>query len=1134
MRVDKGRALLARVTSPFAVVFASLCLLAGPAMAQDDSDAGSRDSLAALDDENRATDEVVVTGSRLRRDTFSSVAPLQVITSEVSRNLGAVDPGTILQDSSTSAGIQFDTTFGGFVLDNGPGASTADLRGLGSERTLVLLNGRRISPAGVEGVPVSPDLNVIPSTLVNRYEILLDGASSVYGSDAVSGVANIILRKDFDGLELEAYSRIPEHPNGVEDTISAAWGANYDRGFFGIGAEYTRGDSVTFADRPWTEDCETYREQTTTGEIRTTNIAYAEQYGMKTSPCVISFGSQRVFDNNGMFGSIYFTEGTSNVGIPNWSEATGGFDLVLDQDGDGAPDVDFTDYFIASEDNASHLLPERERISFMAYGEYTFAGDMNVTPYFEATYNKRETYFFDIGTAIQEEVVATNPYNPCNPNGVDGVDCFLAYNNVLTNPQYIERFATNVTSGGRLLADICADFGIAVPDCTPALFGVGPAFFDFLDRDGDGASDGIPGARPLEAQFSVLGDRGEGFIEVDQLRFVGGVRGDLPMLDVGSFDNMGFDIAYVYSESEGSSVRPGVNEDRLEYSLNTSRIENGEVVCGTPDGGPCVPVNVFAPSLYQNILGNDFATQAERDFLFSNRTIDTIYEQAYISALLTGDIFDLPAGPVAAAVGYEYRHDNIESRPNDVAAEGQLWGFFRDLGANGEKDTEEYFVEVEAPILAGVPAFEELTINVSTRHTDDEFYGGAYTYSGKLSWRPISSLLLRGTVGTSYRAPNLRENFLEGLSGFANVTDPCVVPADALVQDISGAIIYDDSLDTRSDQLLQNCIAQGVDPTMLGIVAANATSSPVYSVEVLQFVGSTGLDEEESESWTAGLAWEQPFFEAFDLSIGATYYEIEITQEIIQFSFQGAVDDCLFDPEGDSPFCGNIRRENLGGGAFGIIDEVDQNFINRDSLKTRGVDLNIALDWPTSIFGKAVDIGADLNFNRKFEFSDIIISDVDGSVSTDSDLGDFGLPEWEGQGILRADFGDYRLTWATRYLGSVEVDPDVRAAFPFTGADWLGGDSFTCLGAAAGDVDCRPVGEAENYFRHDVSLYYYGDVFTLGFGARNVFDEEPPLVDGRSGFFIFDRSNVPLGRGYDPQGRQYFINIVAAFDDLKF
>ena len=343
---------------------------------------------------------------------------------------------------------------------------------------------------------------------------------------------------------------------------------------------------------------------------------------------------------------------------------------------------------------------------------------------------------------------------------------------------------------------------------------------------------------------------------------------------------------------------------------------------------------------------------------------------------------------------------------------------------------------------------------------------------------------------------------------------------------------YDPTLDLREQVVLDNCVAAGVDPTTLGIIVANATSSPFVSVEVLQFVGTTDLAEEKSESWTAGFAWEQPFFESFDLSIGATYYEIAIRDEIVQFSFQGAINDCYeFADEGVSPFCSAVRREDLGGGAFGLIEEVDQNFINRDALKTRGVDVNMTIDWPTSIFGKAVDLSADFNFNRKLEFSDLFILD-DGSRSADSDLGDFGLPEWEGQSIFRASFSDYRLSWAMRYLSSVEIDPDVRADYPYSGADWLGGDSYTCLGADAGDVDCRPVGEAENYFRHDVSLYYYGDVWTLGVGARNVFDEEPPLVDPRP--ISFDRSNVPLGRGYDVQGRQFFFNVSAAFDTPSF
>src|SRR5210317_1607389 len=227
MRVIEDRALLARVLSPFAIVFASLCLLVGPAaFAQDDSD--DMDDVVQEDDD--VVDEVVVTGSRLKRDTYSSISPLQVITGQISREVGLIDAGDILQEATASSGQQIDLTFQGFVLDNGPGATTANLRGLGEARTLVLMNGRRLAPAGVEGAPFAANLAQVPASMVQQYDILLDGASSVYGSDAVAGVANIILRKDFEGLEIEDYSRIPEHGGGVENTLSVAWGANFDRG----------------------------------------------------------------------------------------------------------------------------------------------------------------------------------------------------------------------------------------------------------------------------------------------------------------------------------------------------------------------------------------------------------------------------------------------------------------------------------------------------------------------------------------------------------------------------------------------------------------------------------------------------------------------------------------------------------------------------------------------------------------------------------------------------------------------------------------------------------------------------------------------------------------------------------------
>jgi iron complex outermembrane receptor protein len=883
---------------------------------------------------------------------------------------------------------------------------------------------------------------------------------------------------------------------------------NTDRGVIGFAVDYTKQDAVDRNDRPWSSGCASYLEEDSNGNRYTDFIGYQADYGMKTSPCRVGFGTQRVFDNEfGIFGSLYYTGDQTNTGIPGFSEATL-YDAVLDQNGDGVPDVDFTDYFVTSAAGVEHLFPEQERISAMSYGEYTFAGEANITPYFELLYNERETFAQSSpGGSIGIEpinVSGNNPWNPCNPNGVNGTDCGLAWGNVIESPEFATTF-------GLRYEGLCASFGFGLDDCTPALFGIG----------GFGPS----GPISLEPQVSVRGDRDSVLSKVDQIRYVAGVRGDMPFLSAGAFDNWSFDFAVVHSDSNGTSKRTGINEELLRYSLNTTVADpvSGAISCGDGSDG-CVPVNMFAPSLYENTASNDFATQAERDYLFADRLFLTEYRQTLYSLVFTGDLFELPAGDVAMAVGYEAREDEIDSIPNDVARDGLLLGFFRDLGAVGSKTTKEWFAEVEAPLIANAPGFEELTINLATRHTDDEFYGGAYTYSGKLSWRPVDSLQLKATVGTSYRAPNLRENFLQGTSGFGGYFDPCVTPDSAIQLDpLTGGYAYDPTGETRSEIVLDNCAASGVDPTFYGISTGGQSLSS-YSVEVLRGVGQESLREEKSDSWTAGFAWDQPFFEAFDMTIGMTYYEIKLRDEISQVSGQFSINECYNDPEGDSPYCANIDRNFTGDGSpsDGNFIQIRQAFLNRDALKTRGVDVNVAIDWPTELFGRAVDLSFDLSANRKLEFTDIFVNPVNGDASVSNYLGDFGFPEWEGQGIFRADVGDWRYTWSTRYIGGVQIDSDLREAYDFDGYP----GSNTCLGSAAGGADCRPVGNAEHYFRHDASVYYRGDKWTIGAGSRNILNEKPPLVDGT---VVFSNFNVPVGNGYDMNGRTYFVNVSVRF-----
>ena len=1034
-------------------------------------------------------EEVVVTGSRLRRDTFSSISPLQIITTEFAKEAGLIDAADILQGSTAATGQQIDLTFQGFVLDNGPAASTVDLRGLGANRNLVLINGRRVSPSGVEGAPAAPNLNLLPRSLVERYDILLDGASSVYGSDAIAGVVNAILRKDFDGLEVEIFGNQPQQSGGDSTTVTASWGINTDRGVFGIGAEYVKSNKASLGDRDWTNGCESNVEIDENGSIRTTDQYWAAQGVPFNNECNFGSVAARTFIPAIDAGSIYYTPGYSNGGWGNFSESQDPYTtLGADGNGDGIGDINYSNYDFNGKPAslAADLFPASTRYNIMAYGEYTLEGEANLTPYFEANYSYLEVDSKSGEGQLFPSVPALNPFNLCNPNQPNGVDCGLAMGAYLDNPSIAQGIANN--------------------------FGLTPAQFrDF------GIVNLYPGALgPVSTTpiVSVRGDRNIVEVEQSQMRFVAGIGGDIPFMNFGSVEDWSFDAYISYSLSEGKSTRYGVREDRLEYALGyysttSTPCENdvGASLRSDATSG-CVPVNMYAPSLYPvgEVVG-DFGSAAERNYLFDSRNFDTEYEQIVASAYVTGDILELPAGEVALGLGVEVRFDDISSDPDAVAAEGLFWGFFSDKGAQGDRQVNEIFAEIEIPLLANVPLATELNVNLSGRITDDEYYGTNTTESVKIGWRPVEPLLIRGTWGTAFRAPNLRELFLAGSTGFTNVADPCYVPDGALDQ-LTGAYVPEN--DNRDPQILANCAATGVDPRL-----ANNNGFNTFSVEVQQG-GSLELDPEESESWTVGFAYEQDFSNKFDLSLGMTYYEIDITNTVIEPSTGFIISDCYTDEAGTgaSVFCGRITRD-LSDPTNPQIVFMDLGFINRDQEVARGVDYNV-------FFRDTINVGVPLDFSANLTASKLLersteFTNPDGSVDRETYQGEWGFPEWQAQLALRLTWDRWTATWETRFLDS--VDSDVENIDPF---DSIAGLSDTCFGPP-NDVLCRDYAKADDYFLHSTSLFYDADSWTIGAGVRNVFDKEPPVVDGSE---VLSYSNTPIGYGYDLQGRTFFFDVV--------
>ena len=231
---------------------------AAPA-AQDDATLISGD-IATVEQPAEAGKEIIVTGSRIRRTEYNSPDPITIIDPAIAQKMGQFDTADMIQSSTIAAGsVQITSAISNaFVTEGGEGAQTVSLRGLGASRTLVLLNGRRAGPAGTRGAVSAFDLNVLPQSIIQSVEILKTGASSVYGSDAVAGVVNLITKRDTQGLELDGFSSVPLQSGGEQYNLSAAWGKDFGRGHILLAADYYKRNELKNGDRKYLNCSEAY------------------------------------------------------------------------------------------------------------------------------------------------------------------------------------------------------------------------------------------------------------------------------------------------------------------------------------------------------------------------------------------------------------------------------------------------------------------------------------------------------------------------------------------------------------------------------------------------------------------------------------------------------------------------------------------------------------------------------------------------------------------------------------------------------------------------------------------------------------------------------------------------------------
>jgi len=693
--------LLGTTMAAGAAALSMAMLIPGTALAQ---------SASNTDQEATQVDEIVVVGSRIRRDNYNAPSPTQVVTREEATLQGFASTTEALQSTAVTGGsAQINNSYGGYVTNGGPGANTIGLRGMGPSRTLVLLNGRRVSPAGSRGSVGSADLNVLPTAMIDRVEVLRDGASSVYGSDAVAGVVNIQTRKNFEGLVFEAQRNEPleANGNGGSTRLSLTAGARGDRWRAAGSIERYERDELTLRDREFTR-CQTDGRRLgrdfidpLTGESKCYPITSTGSNGSSINTIGVGVDGGLDDDGNRVFNGV---AGTPAAGAPN----------VL----------------------FNRFRPNSGVTGDMAGYEGVGGTGVNV--------NVRDTF--------DDRMLNRSLISPVEITTIYGEGGYQL--NALGNAEVYGEFLLNQRKSSQTgYRQLALDYAKGSP--------LIPSDLSFSTFSGDqglnkGADIGVRAFIGFGNDTSTQEQRFN--------RNVVGLKGDF------FIPEWRYDLAASYSKSRSEYTSHQFLTNHLIESLDVVPNGAGGFQCRELASNPgCVA----APKLSSQVIGG-VLPKAWTDYVFRPVKGVTEYEEKIVSLGIDGPLFDLPAGKVMGFFGAEWRDAEIDDTPGLDSQLGNTYNYSTSAITRGSDSVWEIFGEIEAPLLRDQPFAKELTLNASFRYTDYDSYGDDTTYKVGLVYQPIDMLTFRATYGTSYRAPALFEQFVGATSGFqAAGFDPC-------------------------------------------------------------------------------------------------------------------------------------------------------------------------------------------------------------------------------------------------------------------------------------------------------------------------------------------------------------------------
>lgn len=950
----------------FALAGASLsALITTPAFAQS-----SEDEIA---EEAQTRDTIVITGSRLQSDgTLEAPSPVIGVGGDDIRTSGQIDITALLRESPQLQ-ASLPGTFSAF---NGTplGASLLNLRNLGTERTLVIENGRRHVP-GIEGTS-SVDVNTISTALLERVEVLTGGASAVYGADAVTGVVNFILRDgaSFDGMEVRTQAGISGEGDAEEYFVSLANGFESADGRADIvfAAEYQSTESIVAGDRDFggTGRFSLVPNGPATGLDQRYSNVWLPDYRL---PISSHYGIIALGDG----GASAFVEAVLSGGVPG-CDTLGAAAIptcqILDETGALRPynpgDI-FIDGFNASGGDGVFatpddeiLLPQTDRFLFQSAFSYELTENIE---------------FFADAKYIFTETIESNQVNGFNDDIPISED----------NP--------------------------FIPDALRAQLVTLRA-------------EGIDPVIAVSRDVLDLTTRSNPVAERKTMRAVAGLRGFIPEL---GFD---WELSYNYGRTDADITSRRRIEDRYFAAIDAVvDPTTGDIVCRsdidpsaivppsspypaqngnfqittfTPGDGQCVPVN---------ILGTNSISQEAADFIFQPGTAQNEIEQRNFLATLSGDsefLFSLPAGPIGFALGYEYRKEESAFTPDAYSAAGLTFGTIGSNGgptnaSSGEIEVSEFFGEVLVPIISDVPFIENLELNGAYRYSDYDSFGETDTWSVGARWTIVDSLTLRSTVSRAVRIPNITEAYSPTFTVTLGASsDPC----------------NPQFIDAGTQFRRANCEA------LIGIPIDTYNSTDYVSARIPgQSGGNPDLEPEEADSFTVGGVWRpvEDFGGMFDgLTVTVDYYKIEIDGLVDQLGAFDIAQNCVDAPTINNQFCAAIDRDPT----IGFITGFRSGYVNLAAVETSGIDWRVeyAFDLP-SLFGledagelRLSSLGT--NFLSNEETRDVSAPDEVTDVLTT-----MSRPEWIFNLNANWAIGDLSLGWKGRYeseqlLGGIELD----------------------------------------------------------------------------------------------------------------